>query len=263
MEKKMDKTLVIKFPNISTLSELHDKMNKTKVLRKLEKFPANLFLHDVGDFFQYSVFSLDDQGGLDIKNKKCERQLIGTLFDITLDSHILDSNLDSIMDEDYLLAHTENDPDVFDKLLDDYKFISHRLELAICKMYEQLIEYDFHIQLLKNRNPINPVKDYTDTYFNLVQFEKNKLYPSYVLHNVLPNHKNIFTRHEYSHLHDIYISPNSEKINDGYIDWVFDIAPDLPSDVKVSIIFTDNTKINMTIREVRSWRPVKKFKIIT
>ena len=56
----MDKTLVIKFPNISTLSELHDKMNKTKVLRKLEKFPANLFLHDVGDFFQYSVFSLDD-----------------------------------------------------------------------------------------------------------------------------------------------------------------------------------------------------------
>ena len=75
MEKVMDKTLVIKFPNISTLSELHDKMNKTKVLRKLEKFPANLFLHDVGDFFQYSVFSLDDQGGLDIKNKKCERQL--------------------------------------------------------------------------------------------------------------------------------------------------------------------------------------------
>ena len=30
MEKKMDKTLVIKFPNISTLAELHDKMNKTK-----------------------------------------------------------------------------------------------------------------------------------------------------------------------------------------------------------------------------------------
>jgi hypothetical protein len=89
------------------------------------------------------------------------------------------------------------------------------------------------------------------------------IYPSYVLHNVFPNHKNIFTRHEYSHLHDIYISPNSEKINDGYIDWVFDIAPDLPSDVKVSIIFTDNTKINTTIKEIKSWRPVKKFKIIT
>ena len=249
----MSKIQVLKFDQLPELVKFHDKLKQTIVLSTLQECPANLFLYDIGNIYQFSLYSLDDKDPEYFKTKP--KKLVPDLFDMTMDCCMLDAAYDNVLEDTSYIDKLNKIDNVYDKVLSDYSLIGTQLEKVVLEMYTQLTEYNIHERLLALRNGIDINEDYSNDYITLTKFNRQQMRPCYIVDNrVLENKGNLVKN-------DV-VDKIIKKDNAGFINWPFDVAPDIKSGTNLLIIDCYDKTYTSLVENVKNWSRVKRFKII-